>query len=85
MSNSREFDCSRVRQFETFDKKLYAKASLTLRLTATKYQKQLIVMPNKPEQKLSNPSIPSFQKLGCSNSYNKRLSIHVGYITRPPQ
>ena len=29
MSNSREFDCSRVRQFEALKKKLYEKSSLT--------------------------------------------------------
>ena len=38
LSNRREFNCSRVRQFEDSNKKLYEKASLTPQFTATKYQ-----------------------------------------------
>ena len=38
MSNSREFGCSRVRQFEALNRKLYEKVSLTPQLTATNYQ-----------------------------------------------
>ena len=37
-SGSREFHCSRVRQFEASNKKLYKKASLTPQFTATNYQ-----------------------------------------------
>ena len=38
MSNSRLFDCSRVRQFEVLNKKLNEEVSLTPQFTATKYQ-----------------------------------------------
>ena len=38
MLDSQEFNCSRVRQFEASNKKLYEKASLTPQSTATKYQ-----------------------------------------------
>ena len=56
MANSREFDCSRVWQFEASNKNLYEKASPTPESAATKYNNEQMVMPNKPEQKLSNPS-----------------------------
>ena len=57
MSDGQEFNCSWVRQFEASNKKLYEKASLMpSSLLPNTNNDEWMVMPMKPEQKLSNLS-----------------------------